>query len=88
MALWVFIYDKPAKSSHVNEAELAYIHQDEEEERGVRSKEQGTESEDEPAIGFLKCFTYRQTWSFIFGWISRSGNPSRWKISSSGSCPR
>ena len=30
MGFWTFMYDKPEKSSHVNEAELAYIQQDEE----------------------------------------------------------
>ena len=29
MALWVFVYDKPNKSKHVNAAELTYINQDE-----------------------------------------------------------
>ena len=27
--VWIFVYDKPEKSKHVNEAELAYINQDE-----------------------------------------------------------
>ena len=69
MALWVFVYDKPAKHSRVNEAELAYINQDEEEIK-AESREQKAE---EPAIGFLKCFTYRQTWSFIFGKFMTDG---------------
>ena len=30
MFFWAFMYDKPEKSTHVNEAELAYIHQDDE----------------------------------------------------------
>ena len=30
MFFWAFMYEKPEKSAHVNEAELAYIHQDEE----------------------------------------------------------
>ena len=29
MFFWAFMYDKPERSKHVNEAELAYIHQDE-----------------------------------------------------------
>ena len=32
MFFWAFMYDKPEKSKHVNEAELEYIHQDDEEE--------------------------------------------------------
>ena len=32
MGFWVFMYDKPQKSKHVNEAELEYIHQDDKED--------------------------------------------------------
>ena len=65
MGLWVFMYDKPDKSRHVNAAELEYIQQDD-----------ATAAEDSAAadaakaskqISFLKCFTFRQTWSFIVG---------------------
>ena len=61
MGFWLTMYEKPSKSKHVNEAELAYIRQDED--------EPATESEVEEknTIPFLKCFTYRQTWSFIVG---------------------
>lgn len=62
MGLWVFMYDKPEKSKHVNEAELAYIHQDESSVELVDTPE-----EKKSQIPFLKCFTYRQTWSFIVG---------------------
>ena len=61
MGFWIFMYDKPQKSKHVNEAELAYIQQDEEEP----VKEEVTDKE--VTIPFLKCFTYRQTWSYIVG---------------------
>ena len=58
------MYDKPYASKHVNKAELEYINQDEatekEEEKKVSIKE-------EKAIPFLKCFSYKQTWSFIAG---------------------
>ncbi len=66
MGLWVFMYDKPEKSKHVNEAELAYINQDDEEEAAANAKAAEAEK-DEPKIPFLKCFTFRQTWSFIVG---------------------
>ena len=52
MALWVFVYDKPNKSKHVNAAELTYINQD---------------------AGFAKCFTFKQTWSFIVGKFMTDG---------------
>ena len=64
MGFWVFMYDKPEKSKHVNKAELEYILQDDEvEEAPVKE----TAEEDAKTIPFLKCFTYRQTWSFIAG---------------------
>ena len=61
MAFWVFMYDKPQASKHVNKAELAYIRQDEEDTVTE------TVEEEKSSIPFLKCFTYRQTWSFIAG---------------------
>jgi ACS family hexuronate transporter-like MFS transporter len=61
MAFWVFMYDKPQNSKHVNKAELAYIRQDEEDTVTE------TVEEEKSSIPFLKCFTYRQTWSFIAG---------------------
>ncbi len=63
MGFWLFMYDKPEQSKHVNEAELNYIHQDDAEE----TKTAQTEAAAEKTIPFWKCFTYRQTWSFIVG---------------------
>ena len=62
MGFWVFMYDKPEKSKHVNKAELDYILQDDAVEEVVE-----TPAEETKTIPFLKCFTYRQTWSFIAG---------------------
>ncbi len=62
MLLWTLSYNKPEKSRHVNEAELEYINQDEAEEvsaEPVKTEDKG--------IPFWKCFTYRQTWSFVLG---------------------
>ena len=64
MFFWQFMYDKPEKSKHVNEAELAYIHQDDEAEAEAAKAVAQTE---EKAIPMLKCFGYRQTWAFIVG---------------------
>lgn len=66
MGFWVFMYDKPEKSKHVNASELEYIHQDDAENAGAVSSAAVTEK-DELKIPFWKCFTYRQTWSFIVG---------------------
>lgn len=62
MFFWVFMYEKPEKSKHVNEAELEYILQDDKNE--VKEVKPATE---EKTIPFLQCFGYKQTWSFIAG---------------------
>ena len=82
MFLWQFMYDKPEKSKHVNEAELAYIHQDDTPEEkkvspertstpnsvnGGETSSSGASDQDEKAIPFMQCFKYKQTWSFIVG---------------------
>ena len=81
MFFWQFMYDKPEKSKHVNEAELAYIHQDDEAEAEAAKAAAQTE---EKAIPMLKCFGYKQTWAFIVGkfftdgvwWFFLFGAPS------------
>lgn len=62
MFFWAFMYDKPEASGHVNAAELAYIHQDDAAEAAERAAIAA-----EKAIPFARCFTFRQTWSFIVG---------------------
>ncbi len=62
MFFWQFMYDKPEKSSHVNEAELEYIHQDDAEDVAAKAA-----VADEKSIPFIQCFRYKQTWSFIVG---------------------
>ena len=66
MGFWVFMYDKPEKSKHVSKAELEYIHQDDAEDAKAAASAAVPEK-DELKIPFWKCFTYRQTWSFIVG---------------------
>lgn len=70
MGFWVFLYSSPEKSRFVNQAELEYIEQDkkEEEQQKVSSSDKK-----EKKISFLKCFTYRQTWSFIVGKFMTDG---------------
>lgn len=60
MFFWQFMYERPEKSRHVSDAELAYIHQDD--GTAVQADHHG-----EKPIPFLQCFRYRQTWSFITG---------------------
>lgn len=66
MGFWLFMYDKPEKSKHVNAAELEYIHQDD-------AAEAKTEAEEVKKISLWKCFTYRQTWAFIVGKLFTDG---------------
>lgn len=63
MGFWVFMYDKPEKSRHVNAAELEYIHQDDASEACHKEKE----SSKEESVSLWKCFKYRQTWAFVTG---------------------
>ena len=66
MFFWAFMYDKPEKSGHVNEAELEYIHQDDAAE-AAGTPEEAKEAAEEKSISLIKCFAYKQTWSFIVG---------------------
>lgn len=73
MALWIWLYDKPAKSKRVNKAELLYIEQDNDQENVEQQAELSQSVEEEKVIGFFKCFTFRQTWSFIVGKLLTDG---------------
>ena len=64
MGFWVFMYEKPQKSKHVNAAELEYIHQDDKEDAQSAA---APASAEEKQISLWQCFKYRQTWSFIVG---------------------
>ena len=68
MGLWVFMYTTPDKSKHVNKAELEYIEQDKNEKDIVV-----VEEEHEKKIGFLQCFTFKQTWAFVVGKFMTDG---------------
>ena len=63
MFFWAFMYEKPEKSKHVNEAELEYIHQDDAEEAVEAAAPQAEEKQ----VSLWKCFTFKQTWQFITG---------------------
>ena len=69
MGLWLWLYEKPHKSPYVNQAELNYIEQDSDIAE-VQNKQQPKE---EKTIPFFKCFTYKQTWSFIVGKLMTDG---------------
>lgn len=67
MGFWIWLYKKPAKNPRVNEAELAYIEQDD--NAPDETAEQKAEIEDSKTatIPFFKCFKYPQTWAVFFG---------------------
>lgn len=69
MAFWIFLYKKPSQNHKVNAAELTYINQD----ADTQEDPKNATHEEGPKIGFLKCFTYRQTWSFIVGKFMTDG---------------
>ena len=68
LAAWLFIYQKPEKCKHVNEAELAYIQQDDETEAPSDSPEK-----EEKAIPFAKFITFPQTWAIFLAKLVTDG---------------
>ena len=69
MGLWAWLYDKPANNPRVNQTELNYIEQDND-----LADVQGRDSQqEEKPISFWKCFTFKQTWSFLVGKFMTDG---------------
>ena len=66
--IWIFVYDKPEESAHVNEAELEYIHQDEKEQSAISHQ-----PSEEKQMSFAEAFKHKQTWSFAFGKFMTGG---------------
>ena len=69
MGLWMWLYEKPHKSSYVNQAELNYIEQD----GDIAEVQDRQNVQPEKTIPFWRCFTFRQTWSFIVGKLFTDG---------------
>ena len=67
MFFWATMYDKPEHSRHVNAAELAYINQDESNAATAPLSSPEGAATATSTIPFIRCFFYRQTWSFIAG---------------------
>ncbi len=67
MGFWLFLYDKPTESRHVNSAELEYITQDE------TSTDEVADESKVDRISFWQCLQYRQTWAFIVGKFMSDG---------------
>jgi ACS family hexuronate transporter-like MFS transporter len=64
MFFWIYMYDKPQQSKHVNSLEIEYIQQDEVKAEVAQVSQPETKDQ---SIPFLQCFRYRQTWSFLLG---------------------
>lgn len=71
MGFWTFLYKKPDENPAVNEAELAYINQDDllEEE----TPEVVEEVKKSKKISVWKALSYKQTWAFVFGKFMTDG---------------
>jgi ACS family hexuronate transporter-like MFS transporter len=67
MGFWIFLYKKPEKNPHVNNAELTYIKQDLDhnptDSNGVAMRK----------LTFKECFKYKQTWAFAVGKFMTDG---------------
>ncbi|MEC5387253.1 MFS transporter [Uliginosibacterium sp. H3] len=69
MGFWIFMFKKPDQHPSVNKAELDYINQDKQTERGAS----GNAGAAERKMSFLECFKYKQTWAFVFGKFMTDG---------------
>ncbi len=63
MGLWLFVYKKPEENKSVNATELAYIHQDDNEE----VETEANNDKEEKKLSILQCLSYRQAWAVIMG---------------------
>ena len=67
MGFWVVLYKKPASNPRVNQAELAYIEQDDDAANETAKEKAEVEDSETATIPFWQCFKYRQTWAVFFG---------------------
>lgn len=68
MGIWLFIYKPIEENNKVNDAERAYIHQDDAEDEHVPATECH-----EPKLTFWQCLGFKQTWAFAFGKFMTDG---------------
>ena len=68
MLVWIWLYKKPQSNEKVNQAEFAYIYQDENE-----AQIQSRMIDEGAKMKLRECLTYRQTWAFIFGKLMTDG---------------
>lgn len=68
MGIWLFIYKPIENNPKVNEAERAYIQQDD-----AELTPDEIEPENESKLSFLECLGFKQTWAFAFGKFMTDG---------------
>ena len=68
MGIWLFIYKPIADNPKVNDAERAYIQQDD-----AELTPDEIQPENEPKLSFIECLGFKQTWAFAFGKFMTDG---------------
>ena len=68
MGIWLFIYKPIADNPKVNDAERAYIQQDD-----AELIPDEIEPENESKLSFIECLGFKQTWAFAFGKFMTDG---------------
>ena len=68
MGIWLFIYKPIADNPKVNDAERAYIQQDD-----AELTPDEIEPENEPKLSFIECLGFKQTWAIAFGKFMTDG---------------
>ena len=68
MGIWLFIYKPIADNPRVNDAERAYIQQDD-----AELTPDEIEPENESKLSFIECLGFKQTWAFAFGKFMTDG---------------
>ena len=68
MGIWLFFYKPIADNPKVNDAERAYIQQDD-----AELTPDEIEPENESKLSFIECLGFKQTWAFAFGKFMTDG---------------
>ena len=68
MGIWLFIYKPISDNPKVNDAERAYIQQDD-----AELTPDEIEPENESKLSFIECLGFKQTWAFAFGKFMTDG---------------
>ncbi|MRX47055.1 MFS transporter [Pedobacter puniceum] len=67
LLFWFWLYETPAKSSRLSEAERAYINSD------IEDQKVDTTNEVVEKVSWFKLLGFKQTWSFAFGKFMTDG---------------